>query len=193
MNQILYGPPGTGKTYHTVNKAIEIIDPKFYKKYAQNRKKLLERFNQLLIKDWDDAKGHIAFTTFHQSMSYEDFVEGIKPVPEEEQLGNNTSPIRYEIMDGVFKLIAQKATWTKGNFDSILEEFKSNCNEIQGKPVITITAPYTSFDVIYRGTAVFYVSPHNSVKGKPWYPVNIENIRKAYQTVIIRAYIIRPM
>ena len=26
LNQILYGPPGTGKTYHTINKAIEIIE-----------------------------------------------------------------------------------------------------------------------------------------------------------------------
>lgn len=182
LNQILYGPPGTGKTYHTINKAIEIIDPKFYKAHSQSRKKLLERFGQLLIKDWDDPKGQIAFTTFHQSMSYEDFVEGIKPVPEEEQINSNTSPIRYEIMDGVFKLIAQKASWTKGNFDGIMEAFKSECNEVNGKSPITITAPYTSFDVIYRGTTVFYVSPHNSVKGKPWYPVNLENIRKVYQT-----------
>jgi len=182
LNQILYGPPGTGKTYHTINRAIEIIDPKFYKEHSQNRKKLLDRFDKLLIKNWDDPKGQIAFTTFHQSMSYEDFVEGIKPVPEEEQIGNNTSPIRYEIMDGVFKLIAQKASWTNGNFDIILEAFKNECNEVQGKTAITITAPYTSFDVIYRGTTVFYISPHNSVKEKPWYPVNLENIRKAYQT-----------
>ena len=26
LNQILYGPPGTGKTYHTITKAVEIID-----------------------------------------------------------------------------------------------------------------------------------------------------------------------
>lgn len=25
LNQILYGPPGTGKTYHTINKALEIL------------------------------------------------------------------------------------------------------------------------------------------------------------------------
>jgi len=29
LNQILYGPPGTGKTYHTINKALEIIEGKF--------------------------------------------------------------------------------------------------------------------------------------------------------------------
>lgn len=181
LNQILYGPPGTGKTYHTVNKAIEIIDPKFYKEHSQSRKKLLERFDQLLIKDWENPNGRIAFTTFHQSMSYEDFIEGIKPVLEEDQFGN-TSPIRYEIMDGIFKLIAQKASWKSGNFDAILNAFKSECNEVDGEAAITITAPYTSFDVVYRGTTVFYVSPHNTVKGKPWYPVNLENIRKAYQT-----------
>ena len=77
---ILYGPPGTGKTYHTINKAIEIIDKEFYKINKDNRPELHDRFNDLLIKDFDKLEGQIAFCTFHQSMSYEDFIEGIKPV-----------------------------------------------------------------------------------------------------------------
>ena len=30
LNQILYGPPGTGKTYNTINKALKILNPKFF-------------------------------------------------------------------------------------------------------------------------------------------------------------------
>ncbi|MBL7846238.1 MAG: AAA family ATPase [Cyclobacteriaceae bacterium] len=101
LNQILFGPPGTGKTYHTINEAIRIVDPEYYRLHAQHRDKLRERFNELLIKDWKDTTGQVAFCTFHQSFSYEDFVEGIKPeVTEEKQ-------VVYRIKDGIFKLICR--------------------------------------------------------------------------------------
>jgi 5-methylcytosine-specific restriction endonuclease McrBC GTP-binding regulatory subunit McrB len=105
LNTILHGPPGTGKTYNTVNKAIEIVDPKFYEKNRNNRTELLRRFEQLLIKDWSKPAGQIAFITFHQSMSYEDFIEGIKPVKPEIASG-----IQYEIQNGIFKNICAEAS-----------------------------------------------------------------------------------
>ena len=43
------------------------------------------------------------FTTFHQSFSYEDFVEGIKP----QSVGGQLS---YEVRDGIFKQACQEAT-----------------------------------------------------------------------------------
>ena len=99
LNQILYGPPGTGKTYFTVNKALQIVDPLFYEENKTDRTKLTERYKQLLITDWDKPKGQIAFCTFHQSFSYEDFVEGIKPITTEDK------KVVYEIEDGIFKKI----------------------------------------------------------------------------------------
>lgn len=93
LNLILYGPPGTGKTYHTIEKAVEIIkgvDP------SRSHKKAKEEY-EALIKD-----KQIVFTTFHQSMSYEDFIEGIKP-----ELGD--SSLGYEIEDGIFKQISNTA------------------------------------------------------------------------------------
>ena len=99
LNQILYGPPGTGKTYNTIDKAISIINPVFDLK--QDRAILKEEFDAL------SEAGRIEFTTFHQSMSYEDFIEGIKPIVDEDLEGNKT--VIYDIEDGIFKKIANQA------------------------------------------------------------------------------------
>lgn len=102
LNQILYGPPGTGKTYNTISKALSIVDPSFYNLNKDNRELLTNRFNELLIKDKDETKGQIAFCTFHQSFSYEDFVEGIKPKIFEK---DEVKRVYYDIEPGVFKQI----------------------------------------------------------------------------------------
>ena len=94
LNQILYGPPGTGKTYHTVEKAIEILEPSLIHEKWEEKKR---RFDEL------KKEGQIVFTTFHQSMSYEDFVEGIKPIPTKE------GGITYEVKPGIFKELCSNA------------------------------------------------------------------------------------
>ena len=103
LNQILFGPPGTGKTFNTINEALNIIDPFFYNENIGDRKKLTNRFKELLIKNSEENKGQIGFCTFHQSFSYEDFVEGIKPIPTEEKT------VYYDIQPGIFKRICQLA------------------------------------------------------------------------------------
>lgn len=103
LNQIFFGPPGTGKTYHTVSEAIKIVDPEFYNPNESSRIKLKERFRELLIKDWKGTQGQIAFCTFHQSFSYEDFVEGIKPVSPED----GDTYLKYKVEDGIFKRICR--------------------------------------------------------------------------------------
>lgn len=100
LNQILFGPPGTGKTYHTINKAIEIINPRF--NLDQDRKIIKAEYERLV------EKGQIVFTTFHQSMSYEDFVEGIKP---QEPL-KESDPISYKIEEGIFKKACIEASFS---------------------------------------------------------------------------------
>jgi 5-methylcytosine-specific restriction endonuclease McrBC GTP-binding regulatory subunit McrB len=115
LNQILYGAPGTGKTYQTKKKAVEIIDNVDHSK--SKREEILERYDVLY------TLGQINFTTFHQSMSYEDFIEGIKPVlsPQDdtiESTESKTGTIEYEIKDGIFKRICLKAKGISGNIDS---------------------------------------------------------------------------
>ena len=65
-NVILYGPPGTGKTFMSAREAVLLCDGAISD--DQDRIKLMARFNAL-----KDA-GRIAFVTFHQSYSYEDFI-----------------------------------------------------------------------------------------------------------------------
>lgn len=106
-NIILYGPPGTGKTYHTAIYAVaictgrtveeimeEINDPENGQSYEQ----IMEEYNEL-------KKDHrIAFTTFHQSYGYEEFIEGIKP-----KVDNTNGYVEYTIEDGVFKDFCNQA------------------------------------------------------------------------------------
>lgn len=124
LNKILYGPPGTGKTYKTIEKAIEIVDPSYWAEHWDNRTALKKRFRELLIRDWNNSQGRVAFCTFHQSYAYEDFVEGIKP-----KLSNNESgEVSYHIEDGVFKRICQLAKNEQKKVE-IREERIVNLNE----------------------------------------------------------------
>ncbi len=95
-NVILYGPPGTGKTYNAIKCAVAICDGGF------NKDTYLDRYKSLV------KEGRIAFTTFHQSYGYEEFVEGISPVIEKQGDGSNVN-MHYSIKDGVFKKFCKKA------------------------------------------------------------------------------------
>jgi hypothetical protein len=96
LNRILYGPPGTGKTYSTIETAVRIADTGFAGNHAAQKR----RFDELLL------EGRVEFITFHQSYSYEDFVEGIRPVLDADE--ENTTA-RYECRPGAFKRLAFNA------------------------------------------------------------------------------------
>lgn len=74
-NVILYGPSGTGKTYWA------------------------HEFARSVFSD----KRRITFVTFHQSFTYESFVEGLRASREDD------GRIRYLIKDGIFKRICRQA------------------------------------------------------------------------------------
>lgn len=98
LNQILYGPPGTGKTYATVEAALEVLDPDYLQVHRDSRAALKQRFDALVAQD------RIRFVTFHQSFSYEDFVEGLRASTDEA-----SGQLRYEVVDGVFKSLCEAA------------------------------------------------------------------------------------
>lgn len=108
LNQILYGPPGTGKTYKTKKIAVEIIENIKYSDSIEDREIILEKYDNYINTE------NICFTTFHQSMSYEDFIEGIKPLMDEDE----EKEISYTIQDGIFKTLCQKASDSVSNLNS---------------------------------------------------------------------------
>lgn len=128
LNVILYGPPGTGKTYNTIQRAVKIIDGSISGTMDETKK----RWDQLR------SEGRIEFVTFHQSYGYEDFVEGIRPVMDDE---TGAMP-HYEVFEGILKRIAIKALGAglfmppktveaRIRFDDIWESF---LEEIQNNP-----------------------------------------------------------
>lgn len=99
-NIILQGAPGTGKTYATASIAVRMCN-KDFNDFA-NHDKVMAEYERLR------EEGQIAFCTFHQSMDYEDFVEGLKP----EVKGEG---VEYKVENGIFKTICEKA---RNNDDS---------------------------------------------------------------------------
>lgn len=103
-NIILCGTPGTGKTYSTVLYAVSIIDEKpFDAIKAEDYSTVFARY----LKYKED--GLVAFTTFHQSFGYEEFIEGIRPVVSAEENAETGRDIEYEVHDGIFKSFCDKA------------------------------------------------------------------------------------
>ena len=97
QNIILYGPPGTGKTYSTTQRALELLgEGNIDGRESKELKDLFRKYQE---------KGQIEFVTFHQSYGYEEFVEGLRPVLDEDE-GDD---VRYELHNGVFKRIALRA------------------------------------------------------------------------------------
>ncbi|EAJ0218860.1 restriction endonuclease [Campylobacter jejuni] len=139
LNQILYGPPGTGKTYHTIDKALEIFGENL-----ESRDEKKAKFDEYV------RKGQIVFTTFHQSYGYEEFVEGIKPVMNNEA---NSQEIQYKIKDGIFKDFCDKALVVKQNFNfnQIKDDFLDHCREKKS--------------IIYKNKEYKFEEPNNLITG----------------------------
>lgn len=97
-NLILYGPPGTGKTYKTAAYAVAICDGKDVDKLL-DYDEVMRRYNEL------KEEGRVEFTTFHQSYGYEDFIEGIRPVMDEE-----AKELAYNVVPGIFKRFCSEAS-----------------------------------------------------------------------------------
>jgi len=92
-NVIFRGAPGTGKSYLAKEIAAYIISNKRTTKYDELN---------------DDEKAQIEFVQFHPSYDYADFVEGLRPTVNGNQLG-------FELRDGIFKSFVERA---RENFEA---------------------------------------------------------------------------
>lgn len=170
QNLVLTGAPGTGKTYKTAEIAVALIDGT--NNLPSNRVDLMKRYKELVI-----AK-QIAFTTFHQSLDYEEFVEGLKP-----EVDVATKKMTYQNKDGIFKEICDSAK-EKASMDVLnlaIEKFKENCSE---NIVKVKTKSGSEFSVAYRDGITFRVrSDKSQAQIGDDFPASIDNIKKMYQGI----------
>lgn len=133
-NIILYGPPGTGKTYSTAQYAVAIIEEKALADIkSEEYAAVFGRF----LKYKED--GMVAFTTFHQSFGYEEFIEGIRPVLAAGNENAAVQDIKYEVYDGVFKAFCNNTGMPRRVF--IIDEInRGNISKIFGE-LITLIEP----------------------------------------------------
>ncbi|SHM14195.1 McrB family protein [Ruminococcus flavefaciens] len=161
LNQILYGPPGTGKTYNVVKYAVELIEGE---KIAEGEPyaAIKERYEQYA------ASGQIKFTTFHQSFSYEEFVEGIRPVVVD-KYGNDTNiahaetTVIYRPYNGVFKVLCEKAAKSPHmNFVAIIDEInRGNISRIFGELITLIEESKRGTSIILPYSQSEFSVPQN--------------------------------
>ena len=106
------------------------IDPDLATAEAPELVEALERWKTYKPSP-DDVTRRCEFTTFHQSYSYEEFVEGIKPVLDGEAAGD----VVYEIKPGIFRQIAQRANSDRGhNYAIFIDEInRGNIASIFGE------------------------------------------------------------
>ena len=129
LNAILFGPPGTGKTWEAVSYAVAIMDGKGREELAElERKNVKQRFEAL------KNAGRVEFVTFHQNYAYEDFIEGIRP-------RLNDDDLTYELHHGIFKQISSHARDSNERHVLIIDEInRGNIAKIFGE-LITLIEP----------------------------------------------------
>ena len=172
-NMILQGAPGTGKTYNTAAialKALGINDVDM-----TDHKAVMKRYDSLL----DDQ---IFFTTFHQSLDYEDFVEGLKPHVQTDADGNSIG-VTYEPEDGIFKR-ACNAVQTDQSKDIVecIDDYLQKIKGYQNKREIPTVTGRSSLYVWWKeGNSTVSSRSTNSTssRGEEYTPspLNIEKIK----------------
>ncbi len=134
-NILLYGAPGVGKT-HNYKRLLYLIE----EDYNQNKIFQIIQNNQpntieedfFIDKIYNELKEEklIEFVVFHQSYSYEDFIEGFRP----QENG------KIELEDGIFKMIADRAleNSSKNHYIIIDEINRGNISKIFGELITLI-------------------------------------------------------
>ena len=172
-NIIIQGAPGTGKTYNTAAIALAVLGIKDVN--LTDHRDVIEKYKSLL-------DSQIFFTTFHQSLDYEYFVEGLKPRIQTDANGNSVG-VTYEPEDGIFK----RACYAAKNDDSkdIVECIDDYIQKIKGfknkKEIPTITGKSSLLVWYKEGNTTISTRSTNSLskKGEEYTPspLNIEKIK----------------
>lgn len=172
-NIILQGAPGTGKTYNTAAIALKTLGVTDID--LTDHKAVMKRYDSLL-------GDQIFFTTFHQSLDYEDFVEGLKPHVQTDTDGNSIG-VTYEPEDGIFKR-ACNAVQTDQSKDIVecIDDYLQKIKGYQNKREIPTVTGRSSLYVWWKeGNSTVSSRSTNSTssRGEEYTPspLNIEKIK----------------
>ena len=165
-NLILQGAPGTGKTYNTAAVALSVLGVSDVD--LSDHQAVMKKYAEL------QQQNRIFFTTFHQSMDYEDFVEGIKP-----SVNSETKQVEYRVEDGIFKKMC-KATSEK-DIEGYIDKFLRSVKGYNNRKMIPTLSGRSSIYVWWEGNSTISVrsvvsSAAIEEDGTPS-PLNIEKVK----------------
>lgn len=172
-NIILQGAPGTGKTYNTAAIALKVLGIDDVD--LTNHHAVMERYDEL-------CGDQIFFTTFHQSLDYEDFVEGLKPHVQTDADGNSIG-VTYEPEDGIFKRACNAVQTDQSKdivecIDDYLQKIKGYKNK---REIPTVTGQSSLYVWWKEGNSTVSSRSTNSTssRGDEYTPspLNIEKIK----------------
>lgn len=169
-NIILQGAPGTGKTYTTALLALSVLNVTDVN--YSDRCSVMKKYNEL------KQQGQIFFTTFHQSMDYEEFVEGLRPEVVKDDDGK-TNGITYVVKDGIFKCACNAVKLEGINEADCVEKFiQSVSGEVNAKEIDTISGK-SRLKVWYtKGNKTLSVRSVYSSSDNGTAPLNIEKLKR---------------
>lgn len=173
-NIIIQGAPGTGKTYNTASIALKVLGVTDID--LTDHEAVIRRYKELTGK-------RIFFTTFHQSLDYEDFVEGLKPCVQTNEQGESVG-VTYELENGIFKRACQAVTEdeSKDITECINDFLQHKINGFENRRVIPTTTGKSSFYAWWEEghTTIKCRSTHSTITHDETHspsPLNIEKVK----------------
>lgn len=172
QNIVLYGPPGTGKTFATIRVAVELVAPELLEGEIPPREELKRKFDELA------ASGQIVFTTFHQSYSYEDFVEGLRA-------NSKDGSLEYAVEAGVFRRLCERAAAGRlasdDPFDQALVRLRAKAEESEDGRVKMTTSRGKVFHSLYEGGDTFRIFPESTGALSAGYTASMRLVRELFR------------
>lgn len=173
-NIIIQGAPGTGKTYNTASIALKVLGVTDID--LTDHEAVIKRYKELTGK-------RIFFTTFHQSLDYEDFVEGLKPHVQTNEKEESVG-VTYEPEDGIFKRACQAVTMdeSKDITECIDDYLQHKINGFENKREIPTITGKSSFYAWWEegNTTIECSSIHSTSTREETHspsPLNIEKVK----------------
>ena len=173
-NIILQGAPGTGKTYNTAVIALSILEQSDVD--LNDHAAVMKRYAELQDKQ-------IFFTTFHQSLDYEDFVEGLKPSIKKDNEGKPIG-VTYDVEDGIFKMACNEC---KSDIISFVDKYITKINGFDNRKEIPTKSGRSSIAIWHENKSVGISlrslnSDSDKPENKPNTQVNINDLKTSLTT-----------